>query len=116
MFGVNIWLAIQRLLAAFAVFGLVLAPLTTLAMTSAVPADMAMADDDMPCCQPERPVASDCQSACPLMMLCVAKLFPDVAHASGQPIRPSVAQALFLADDDRADTLPLAPPAPPPRT
>ncbi|NBJ09436.1 hypothetical protein [Microvirga arsenatis] len=123
------WLAITRLLAIFAILGLVLAPFTAPAVAGGMAAPMAMADvvamdmasmgddmtmADMSCCPPEKPVMPDCQKACPLATLCLAKVVQGIAPVSAVPSRFSVARALLPGNDANMDTLaPIPPPRPP---
>jgi hypothetical protein len=118
------WLAITRLLSILAVLGLVLAPFTVPAVAGGMAAPMTMADagamdmasmgDDMPCCPPEKPVMPDCQKACPLATLCIAKIVQGIAPASAVPSRFSIARALLPGNDANLKTLdPIPPPRPP---
>jgi hypothetical protein len=120
------WLAITRLLSVLAIVGLVLAPFTAPAVAGGMAAPTATADaamdvasmDDgmaeMPCCPPEKPVMPDCQKACPLATLCLAKIVQGIMPVSAVPARVSLAQALIPGDDADPDTLaPIPPPRPP---
>jgi hypothetical protein len=129
---VQLWLAIRRLLPILAVLGLVLAPLTTpvVAMGLAAPmlsasADTAMvgmaAEDagmssDMPCCPPEKPVAPDCQKACPLAALCLAKCVGGLLANAGEPLRIASMAPMISRDEIAPASLGQAPPPPPPRS
>jgi hypothetical protein len=119
----KLWLAITRLLSILAILGLVLAPFTAPAVAGGMAAPMAMdissigdevAMADMPCCPPEKPVMPDCQKACPLATLCLAKLVQGIAPVSDMPSRFNIARALLPGNDASPDTLaPIPPPRPP---
>ena len=119
------WLAITRLLA---IVGIVLAPFTAPAVAGGMAAPMAtaatgtdmtsmegdMAMANMPCCPPEKPAVPDCQNACPLATLCLAKLVQGILPVGAVSARFSVALALLPGNDATPDTLaPLPPPRPP---
>jgi hypothetical protein len=121
------WLAITRLLSVLAILGLVLAPLTAPAVAGGI-APVAMADAgmdmasvggemamaDMPCCPPEKPIMPDCQKACPLATLCLAKIVQGIVPVSTVPARFSIVLALPRGNDAKPDTLAPAPiPRPP---
>ena len=124
------WLAITHLLSVLAILGLVLAPLTAPAVAGAMVAPEAMADAgmdmasagdvvamaEMPCCPPEKPITPDCQKACPLAALCLAKIVQGVVFASAVPARFSMALSLIPGNDANPKTLALAPPSRPPQT
>jgi hypothetical protein len=109
------WLAITRLLsvlAVLAVLGLVLAPFNAPAVAGGMAAPMTMAE--MPCCPPEQPVMPDCQKACPLATLCLAKIVQGIAPVSAVPSRLSLTRALLPGNDANLETLdPIPPPRPP---
>jgi len=123
------WLAITRLLSILAILGLVLAPFTAPAVAGGMAAPIAMADADMalgsmddddmamadmPCCPPEKPVMPDCQKACPLATLCLAKITQGILPAGAVSARFSIALALVPGNDASPDTLaPIPPPRPP---
>jgi hypothetical protein len=121
------WFAITRLLLILAIVGIVLAPFTAPAVAGgmAVPmamtdtgTDMASADDmamaEMPCCPPAKPTVPDCQKACPLATLCLAKLVQGILPAGVGSARFSIALALVPGKDANPDTLaPIPPPRPP---
>jgi hypothetical protein len=127
---VKIWLAIQRLLPILAVLGLVLAPLATPVMAAELAgpmlsADVAMADmavehagmsSDMPCCPPEKPVMPDCQKACPLAALCLAKCFGGLLASADEPLRLASLAPMISRDEIPPPSLGQAPPPPPPRS
>jgi hypothetical protein len=120
--AVTIWLAIRRALALLALMGLVLAPLTAPTLASGTASMAAMSADngeamaDMPCCPPEKPVMPDCQKACPLAALCVAKCFSGLVAASAVPSRLGVALAMIAGDEAAPDTLAHGPPPRPPQS
>jgi hypothetical protein len=122
------WLAITRLLAILAIVGIVVAPFAAPAVAGGMAAPMAMADAgadmtsmdgdmaiaDMPCCPPAKPVMPDCQKACPLATLCLAKIVQGIMPMNAVPARFSIAQALIPGNDANPDTLaPIPPPRPP---
>ncbi|QFU14749.1 hypothetical protein [Microvirga thermotolerans] len=119
----KLWLAITRLLSVLAILALVLAPITAPAVAEGMAAPVAAADaamdmastgDDMPCCPPEKPVMPDCQKACPLATLCLAKIVQGVMPVNAVPARFSLARALIPGNDANPDTLaPIPPPRPP---
>ncbi|OCK60125.1 hypothetical protein [Bradyrhizobium sp. LMTR 3] len=110
-----------RLLAIFVIVGLVVAPLTARANTSAV-APMAMTatsdgavvmSDDMPCC-PEKSAPVDCDQ-CPLMALCVSTTLQAPLPAGIAEIRPVTLRTLLPGSDPEVDSLGYSPPPKPPR-
>jgi hypothetical protein len=122
------WLAITRLLSVLAIVGIVLAPFTAPAVAGGMAAPMTMMDTatdmtsmdgdmamaDMPCCPPERPAMPDCQKACPLATLCLAKIVQGILPVGAVSTRFSVALVLLPGNDATPDTLaPLPPPRPP---
>jgi hypothetical protein len=121
------WFAITRLLLILAIVGIVLAPFTAPAVAGgmAVPmamtdtgTDMASADDmamaEMPCCPPAKPTVPDCQKACPLATLCLAKLVQGILPVGAVSARLGISVALLPGNDAAPDTLaPLPPPRPP---
>jgi len=125
----KLWLAITRLLSVLAVLALVLAPITAPAVAGGMAAPVAMADAatmgmapmdhdmamaDMSCCPPEKPVMPDCQKACPLATLCLAKIVQSIAPVGVVLARVSIARALLPGNDTNPDTLaPIPPPRPP---
>jgi hypothetical protein len=119
---VTISVALHRALALIALVGLVLAPLTAPAMArgTASMAVMSAQDGeavaDMPCCPPEKPVMPDCQKACPLAALCLAKCFSGLVSASAVPNRLGVALAMISGDEAAPDTLAHGPPPRPPQS
>lgn len=121
------WLALCRLLSILAVVGLVLAPLTSPAVGMGAtalgvgPSSMQQATamtnmaDPMPCCPPEKPAVPDCQKACPLAAMCLAKCFGGLVPSNVVPFRVGFLEAMILGDDATPDGLAQAPPAKPPR-
>ena len=122
------WPAITRLLSILAIVGLVLAPFTAPAVAGGMAAPMAMMDTgtgmpsmdggtamaEMPCCPPEQPAVPDCQKACPLVTLCLAKLVQGVLPVGTVSAQFSIALALIPGNDAALDTLaPIPPPRPP---
>jgi hypothetical protein len=77
------------------------------------PASMA---DGMPCCPHEKPALPDCQKACPLAILCLAKCFPNAPATSVVfPVRLAVAEVKTPGNDYWRDRLRDPPPLKPPR-
>lgn len=120
----KLWLAITRLLSIIAIVGLVLAPFTAPAVAGGMAAPMAMTDiasaDDsmtmagMPCCPPEKPAVPDCQKACPLASLCLAKVVQGILPAGAVAAQFSFVLALIPGNDANPETLaPIPPPRPP---
>lgn len=109
---------LARTLVAFALLGLVGAPLATPMPAAAAPtasATVAMADD-MPCCPPDGPSMPDCYKSCPLLTVCVSKCFQTIPGI-GSPLPSLALVALVIpADQVLPDDLAQLPPARPPRT
>jgi hypothetical protein len=117
---------IGRLLAAFAIAGLLASPAVTTAVAKLLPAvemtDASMADAsitdasmaDMPCC-PDTQKSDDCQD-CPLGARCAVGVVQiEPPSATGIP-EPLPTRSSFLAFDDMvADSLDGSPPDHPPR-
>jgi hypothetical protein len=107
---------IGRLLAAFAIAGLLASPAVTTAVAKLLPAlemtDASMAD--MPCC-PDTQKSNDCQD-CPLGARCavgVAQIEPPSATGIPEPLPTRRSFSVF--DDLVADSLDGSPPDHPPR-
>jgi hypothetical protein len=79
MYAMKPMLALLRVLSLFALIGMLVAPVSTVA------AELAMADisatavsmhemagmaGDMPCCPDEQPVKPDCDKSCPFVIIC----------------------------------------------
>jgi hypothetical protein len=112
---------ISRLLAIFAIVGLVIAPLAARANTgamapmamTAMPDDAAMSDD-MPCC-PEKSAPVDCDQ-CPLMALCVSTTLQAPLPAGIAEIQPVTLRILLPGSDPEVESLGYSPPPKPPRS
>lgn len=112
---VIIWF--RKMLPVLAILGLIIGPFATpLSAPAIAGASMAAMPADMSCCPDETPPMPDCQEACPLMAMCMAKCFsvsPVLAGMAiifwdkGDRIRP--------ASDVAGDALEIEPPARPPR-
>lgn len=109
---------ISRLLAIFAIAGLVASPLVTPAaaklQSAAEMSDMSAMSADMPCC-PETQKSNDCQD-CPLRAMCalgVAQAQPPVA--TGILVRLPSHRPLTALEDRIVDGLDGSPPDHPPR-
>lgn len=130
----NLRLALCRLLSICAIVGLVLAPVImpanavgagavvmgstgSSAKQDLVGATASIAEmaDGMPCCPPDKPAVPDCQKACPLATMCLAKCFSGAVASSFVPIRVARAASVAAFDDVAPDSLPQAPPPRPPR-
>src|SRR3982751_1275971 len=113
----TLWRILRTLLPVVAIMGIVSAPLATPAAAAMLSVGQVTAmTDDMPCCPREKPVVPDCQKACPLAALCVAKCFSGLASASAVPNRLGVALAMITGDEAAPDTLAHGPPPRPPQT
>jgi hypothetical protein len=120
--NVKLRLAIPRLLAAFAILGLLLAPLAGPA--TAMPAGtMTMADDhgamdmsaDMPCC-PNKGSLPDCAKDCPLMALCLAGSVLNLPASGGLLMPLELASLVFPGNEPGLPGLNHGPPPRPPKT
>ena len=117
---------IQRVLFALAVIGLLVGPMgrPVMAMSpqdTAIAAaeetshaeTMAMADD-MPCCPDEAP-KSDCMKDCPLLALCLAKVFPASPGAAMPLTFVILSERMQPLEAFARDGLSQPPPARPPK-
>jgi hypothetical protein len=111
-----------RLLAVFAIVGLVIAPLTARANAGGM-ASMAMASmsddaadmaDDMPCC-PDKSAPADCDQ-CPLMALCAATTLQAPLPTGIAEIQPVTLRMLLPGSDPEVDSVAYSPPPKPPRS
>lgn len=108
---------IGRLLAIFAIAGLLASPAVTAPIAKALPglemSDMS-ASADMPCC-PDTPKSNDCQD-CPLGATCaagVAQIEPPSATGTPEPF--ATHRSFSVIDDLIADGVDGRPPDHPPR-
>jgi len=126
-------LIIGRLLAAFALLSLVLAPLASSAVASAEMAqaqaqaqahaqvDMnggasAAMPDEMPCCPDEMPApASDCGKHC-LMVMCAAMAMPTIPGSTWRFLPTAASHKLTAGEVAAIAGVPIEPPPKPPRT
>ncbi len=109
---------LRHLLSVLAIVSTISIPIAALVDGSAMAgAIMSQMPDDMPCCAGNQAAAPECQKACPLLTVCVAKCFPgapDFAafaftpQATGEPVRPG--------DDVITNPLGAQPPARPPKS
>lgn len=84
-------------------------------MTSSMDETSSM--EEMPCCPPEKSAIPDCQKACPLMAVCMAKCFQNLPLAAAfLSHRTATAGTIAPLDDARLALLNEAPPPKPPRT
>jgi hypothetical protein len=113
--------SMSKLLAALAVFGLLLAPFAPLTLPTSVvgTADVAQHASmempaDMPCC-PDQAPAKDCAQDCPFMLMCAGQNVQNRVGGSGPPI-PLVASSLILPGNDaEVASLSHRPPPRPPK-
>jgi hypothetical protein len=120
---VQIWSLLSRLLSILTIVSLLAASMVILSSvapmnnaTAAELSDTASMVDGMPCCPHEKPALPDCQKACPLAILCLAKCFPSAPAAWVVfPIRFAVADVKTPGDDFWRDRLRDPPPLKPPR-
>ena len=93
-------LTIRGLLASLALLGLMLAPLArpVMATHADMAAHAAMDMGDMPCC-PDGAAKQDCAKDCPLMALCMVKVFQSAPHATAPVILTVSARIGLLAND-----------------
>jgi hypothetical protein len=117
---VKVRIAISKLLAALAVFGLLLTPLArpSIAMaTDGSPMSEQMAVEmpaDMPCC-PDQAPAKDCMKDCPFMLMCAGHYVPNRAGASGLLIPLLVSSLILPGNETEASSLTHRPPPRPPK-
>lgn len=122
-------LTISRLLAAFAVLGLLVAPLAPPAVAMTVPgavhtiasessaqlhSEMAM-PDGMPCC-PEKTPTSDCSKDCPLSALCLSGIVLNVPTGAALLLPVGHTSLTFPQSDTVLTSLAYGPPPRPPKT
>lgn len=110
---------IGRLLAIFAIAGLVASPLVTPAaakpLSAAEMSDMSAMSADMPCC-PDTQKSNDCQD-CPLRAMCTLSVAQAEPPSATGILAPLPIRRPFSAFDDMiADSLGGSPPDHPPRT
>ena len=101
--------ALLRVLSLFALLGMLIAPVSTIAAEYAMAGmsmkasvqteEMAVMMGDMPCCPDEQPVKPDCDKSCPFVIICstsvpLALLKADWTSASGFDSNTG----LFIAD------------------
>ena len=118
--------ALVRLMSLFALIGMLIAPVSTIAAEYAM-ADMSMKVSvetekmagmagDMPCCPKAQPVKPDCDKSCPFVIICftsapLALLKADWASASLSWADHVYGETSF----DRLSSLAAEPPARPPK-
>ena len=106
---------LARILLAFALLGVISAPVFAPVPAVAAHTSATAMADDMPCCPPEAPAVPDCYKSCPLLTVCAAKCFQISASAGGALLSPGHAALILPADDLVPAALPQTPPARPPR-
>jgi len=124
------WLTICRLLAAFAVLGLLMAPFAAPARATTLPrvvnmishryvstpADSEMAmPAGMPCC-PEKAPTSDCSKDCPLSALCLSGIVFNVPTGVALLLPVGQTSLPFPQSDTVLTSLGYGPPPKPPKT
>ena len=115
-------IAIRHLLAALALLGLVLAPLTPPASAMAVSMDMAAAGDEsksnmpegMPCC-PDQPAKPDCAKDCPFIAVCAGTMVPVMSGGAGLSVPLGLLTVVVPGNDAKLNGLAQGPPAKPPK-
>lgn len=115
-----------RILSLFALIGMLIAPVSTVAAEYAMAGmsvkasvqmgEMAGMTGDMPCCPDQQPVKPDCDKSCPFVIICstsppLALLKADWASASLSWTDHVYGEASF----DRLSSLAAEPPARPPK-
>ena len=109
---------IARVLAVFAIAGLVAAPLATpvaaMSPSNVAMSDMASVADEMPCC-PDTQKKNDCKD-CPLFAICAVKNLAAQPVADAIVPRPVTRFQLLVRDDLMSDGFDRPPPDHPPRT
>jgi hypothetical protein len=117
-----LWLAMQRVLPVLAVLGFLLTPFTPPAVAGGMNAPMAMLSgdnmvtaEDMPCCPAQKPMMPDCMKACPLLTLCLAKVFQGGSTIGAVLVRIGIAEHFARGNDASPDTLAQGPPPRPPQ-
>ena len=109
---------ISRLLAIFAIAGLVASPLVTPAaaklLSAAEMSDMSAMSADMPCC-PDTQKSNDCRD-CPLRAMCTLTVAQAEPPMATEILAPPPTRRPFSAFNDMiADSLDGSPPDHPPR-
>ncbi|MDB5556974.1 MAG: hypothetical protein JWL86_6958 [Rhizobium sp.] len=118
--------AFVRLVSLFALLGMLIAPVSTVAAEYAM-ADMVSSPEmqmdemaemqgDMPCCPGEQPVKSDCDSSCPFVIICSTTA--PLAMTKAEWSAAALAWAPLVYDPQRSDRLisfAAEPPARPPK-
>ena len=116
-----------RVLAAFVIAGLALAPMARTVMAVPMSIDMeastgdptaadlvaAAAPNDMPCC-PDKPSLPDCSKDCPLMALCVTAPL-HFASQAGLTIPLTIVSIVIPGDLPDLVSVTYAPPRKPPK-
>jgi hypothetical protein len=111
-----------RLLAAFLIAGLVLAPLAARAnvdsmasmATVTMAGDAAAMSDDMLCCA-DKSAPVDCDQ-CPLMALCMSTTLQAPLPAGVAEIQPVTLRMLLPGSDSEVESVAYSPPPKPPRS
>jgi hypothetical protein len=109
---------IGRVLAIFAIAGLVAAPLVSpvaaMGRSNVAMSDMASMVDEMPCC-PDTQKKNDCRD-CPLLAICTLKNLATHPVADAVVERPAKHYQPAVPDDLMSEGLDRPPPDHPPRT
>jgi len=107
-------LTMRTLLAALAIFGLILTPVAAPAMAMAADDAAMTMSSDMPCCPDQAPLP-DCAKNCPLMALCMAWSVAKLPAAIALFIPLGRASRLAAPHEAGLEGLALRPPPRPPK-
>jgi hypothetical protein len=126
LFSMRVRSTFGRVLAAFVIAGLALAPMARTVMAVPMSMDMeasrgqtaadlvaAAAPNDMPCC-PDKPSLPDCSKDCPLMALCVTAPL-HFASQAGLTIPLTIVSIVIPGDLPDLVSVTYAPPRKPPK-
>lgn len=113
--------AMWRLLALFALLGMLIAPVSTIAAENAMAlskiAVMPGMQDDMPCCPDAKPVMPDCGKSCPLVIICTSSAVFALPRDDWSAARLSWTSHVYAdMQFDRLSSVAAEPPARPPRS
>jgi hypothetical protein len=113
--------ALSKLIAALAIFGLLLGPLArpTIATAAAGTTEMSRQaatemPADMPCC-PDQSSTTDCMEDCPFALICAGHSVPSRPGAAGLLIPLIVSSLILPGNDAEAAGLSHRPPPRPPK-
>jgi hypothetical protein len=118
--------ALMRVLSLFAILGMLIAPVSTIAAEYAM-ADMSKATavsmgemdgmaGDMPCCPDKKPVKPDCDRSCPFVIICSTSAPLALLKADWAPASLSWTDHVYdERSSARVSSLAAEPPARPPK-